>query len=79
MGHRPDSGFTYSSMRLIAPCGREAANVWSNRVWSTWDPDGTGGQNDKGQTLDDAKWCAEHAAKVWWYESGWASPTGGAT
>jgi hypothetical protein len=40
--------------------------------WSAWDPRGGGGENSMEPRLEDAKWCADRAARVWWYEEGWA-------
>ena len=57
---------------LVATQGSIAATVYSNGIWHTWDPQGNGGQNDKGRNVEDAKYISEHVAKVWWYENGWA-------
>jgi hypothetical protein len=64
----------------MSPTGHEAATVFKNGTWFIWGPDGEGGQNDVGKghnleaKIEDAKWCATHAAKVLWYESGWVNP-----
>lgn len=42
--------------------------------WYIWDPNGAGGENDRAESLDEAKWCADRAARVWWYEEGWICP-----
>jgi hypothetical protein len=60
--------------RLVTPTGQHAATVYSTLTWFTWGPDGEGGQNASGEDIEDAKWQALHAAKVWWYEEGWLDP-----
>ena len=62
---------------LTAPCGRKAGTIYQRThasTWSVWDPDGTGGQNDVCSSVGGARWALIHAAKVRWYEQGWASP-----
>ena len=44
--------------------------------WFLWDPSGVGGENSKEDYLDAAKWSADRAARVWWHEEGWGSPSG---
>ncbi len=34
---------------------RVVATVWPNGVWSTWDRNGTGGENDSEETVKRAK------------------------
>jgi hypothetical protein len=59
---------------LMSPTGKHAATVYATGAWYVWTPYGDGGQNDVGRDVEDAKWCATHAAKVAWYESGWEVP-----
>ena len=65
--------------RLMTPKGDLAGTVEQLRgggrwKWWTLDQDGVGGENSTGADRPDAKWCCERAAKVWWYQEGWADP-----
>ena len=40
----------------------EWATVWFNGVWHTWDKDGTGGENGKERTMEEAIVEATHSA-----------------
>jgi hypothetical protein len=69
----PDTGHRY----LTTPSGKLAATVYNDSFnWFVWAPNGDGHQNGVGDDIEDAKWQAYHAAKVYWYENGWESPFG---
>jgi hypothetical protein len=44
--------------------------VWLNGTWHTWDAAGVGGENDRADTVEDAKREAETAL----VRQGWAHP-----
>lgn len=80
----PDGRAAASIYEGVGPTGgaiRQPREQWRPNgalhgwYWSTWDPEGTGGENSREMSLEDAKWCADRAARVWWYEKGWADPT----
>jgi len=47
---RDDGGWN-----LISPEGKVAATVFANGVWSVWDRNGWGGENDVEKTVAEAK------------------------
>jgi len=84
VGHRPEINIEYgewsweendSNFTLLTPYREHAAIIYkSSKAWYVLDPNGFCGQNDIGRDIEDAKWCALHAAKVLWYEKGWIKP-----
>lgn len=40
----------------------------ARHYWMAFDEDGIGGENSDEQDLRSAQWCADRAARVWWYE-----------
>jgi hypothetical protein len=43
---------------LRTPGGRNAATVWDNGTWHTWDRRGVGMENEEASTPERAKWIA---------------------
>ncbi len=41
--------------RLIDGRGDIRGTIWSNGTWHSWEPDGTGAENGKCETVQDAK------------------------
>lgn len=52
---RDDWQFSGGVWLLYRPCGHNCATIWSSGTWSTWDRNGTGGENSLGKDVDQAK------------------------
>lgn len=65
---------------LYSPTGQHVATVTQGSggtfYWHTWDPNGVGGENASAETAHQARWEADRAARVWYYEQGWEPCSG---
>lgn len=61
---------------LYTPCAQHAATVFKHNdggahSWFVWSPDGIGGENWNGETIEVAARDAATAARRWWEENEW--------
>lgn len=72
--HLPDKVVVY-----LTPDGRFAGSIGrtsrGSYTWMVSDRDGSGGQNDISDSLDDAMTMLSMTARARWYEQGWIDPT----